>query len=118
MRARRAVAAAFALIALSVVPAHAYEFWLRAQSIGQLYQLRQYRLVGPDLFLGRRRYTQTIALRITDIGSFSAERRRARLPDRGLRVSFQSYLRVDHDFGSYTTGRNISSPRIAARIGT
>ncbi|MBX3157496.1 MAG: hypothetical protein KF773_16095 [Deltaproteobacteria bacterium] len=86
-------------------PAHAYEFWLRGQTIGQSYQLRNYRLVGPDLFLGRRRYTQTLALRIWDIGDLSANRRRARMPDRGARVSWHSYLRIDHDFGDYASGR-------------
>ncbi len=94
-----------ATILLAASPAHAYEFWLRAQSIGQAYQLRDYRLVGPDLFLGRRRFTETLALRITDIGDFSHDRRLAHMPDRGLRISWQSYIRVDHDFGSYTSGQ-------------
>jgi len=93
------------VLAIAAPDAHAYEFWLRANTIGQAYQLRQYRLVGPDLFLGRRRYTQTLALRITDIGGLSASRRTARLPDRGLTISWQSYLRVDHDFGNFTSGR-------------
>src|SRR4051812_17853643 len=90
---------------LAATPAHAYEFWLRTQSIGQAYQLRDYRLVGPDLFLGRRRFTQTLALRIWDIGDLAAARRTAHLPERGVRVTFQSYLRIDHDFGDYTMGR-------------
>ena len=85
--------------------AHAYEFWLRARTIGQAYQLREYRLFGPDLFLGRHLITQTLALRIDDIGDLSAARRRARLPDNGLRISWQSYLRVDHDFGDWSSGQ-------------
>lgn len=93
------------LLAVSSVPADAYEFWLRARTYGQAYQLREYRLVGPDLFLGRRRYTQTLALRIWDIGNFAADRRRARLPDTGVRITWQSYLRIDHDFGTYITQR-------------
>ena len=109
---RRAVVVAIALGAISATPAHAYEFWLRTQSIGQLYQLRQYRLVGPDLFQGRRMYTQTLALRIDDIGDFGRQPRESRLPDRGLRISWQSYLRVDHDFGTYTTGRIALSPTV------
>jgi hypothetical protein len=100
----RACLAAVVLAAVAA-PAHAYEFWLRVQAIGQAYQLRQYRLIGPDLFLGRRRYTQTLALRIWDVGDLAAARREAHLPDRGLRISWQSYLRVDHDFGDYTGGR-------------
>jgi len=101
---RRACIAAIVL-AVSSVPADAYEFWLRARTFGQAYQLREYRLVGPDLFLGRRRFTQTLALRIWDIGNFAADRRRARLPDNGLRITWQSYLRIDHDFGVFTSGR-------------
>jgi hypothetical protein len=100
------------VLAVSATPAHAYEFWLRAHTIGQAYQLRDYRLVGPDLFQGRRRYTQTLALRIWDVGDLAAARRRARLPERGLRISWQSYLRVDHDFGSYTAGRIRLTPAL------
>lgn len=110
---RRALVAAIAVaiaLAGNAKPAHAYEFWLRTQSIGQVYQLRQYKLVGPDLFLGRRIYTQTLALRIDDIGDLSFSRRESRLPDRGLRISWQSYLRVDHDFGTYSNGRIRLSP--------
>ncbi len=110
MRAVVTVAIAVAIAAPS--SAHAYEFWVRAHAIGQAYQLRQYRLVGPDLFLGRRRFTQTLALRITDIGGLSAERRVRRVRDVGLRVSWHSYLRVDHDFGTFTSGRVRLSPTI------
>jgi hypothetical protein len=104
VRMLRACVAAV-ILAFGAAPAHAYEFWLRAQTIGQAYQLRDYRLIGPDLFLGRRRYTQTLALRIWDIGDFAAARRQAHLPERGLRVTWQSDLRIDHDFGDYTSGR-------------
>jgi hypothetical protein len=100
----RALAAAVVL-ASAIPAAHAYEFWLRAESIGQAYQLRAYRLVGADLFLGRRRVTQTLALRIDDVGDLAAARHRAHLPERGLRISLQGYLRIDHDFGDYSTGR-------------
>lgn len=107
----RVCVAAVVLAALAA-PAHAYEFWLRAQTIGQAYQLRDYKLVGPDLFHGRRRYTQTLALRIWDVGDYAAARRRARLPATGLAISWQSYLRVDHDFGTYSAGRIRLSPAV------
>jgi hypothetical protein len=94
-----------AVLVVTAQPAHAYEFWLRTRAIGQAYQLRDYRLVGPDLFHGRRRVTQFIALRLFDIGDLGAARRLARLPDRGPRISWQSHLRIDHDFGDYTMGR-------------
>ncbi len=94
------------LLLLSIpARADAYEFWLRSQTIGQAFQLREYALVGPDLILGRRRYTETLALRIWDIGDLAKQRRISRLPERGLRISWQSYLRVDHDFGSFANGR-------------
>jgi hypothetical protein len=116
MRRVRVVAAvAFAALAAAPAPAHAYEFWLRAQSIGQAYQLQGYSLVGPDVLLSRHRFTQTLALRITDIGDFSHDRLVSHLPDRGLRVSFQSYLRIDHDFGEWTAGQvRIADQRVDA----
>jgi hypothetical protein len=104
-----------AAIGAAAAPAHAYEFWLRAQAIGQSYQLRDYRLIGPDVFLGRLRFTQTLALRIWDVGDLSAARRRAHLPDRGLRISWQSYLRIDHDFGDYTSGRETLALSVPVR---
>lgn len=100
------------VLAANATPAHAYEFWLRAQTIGQTYQLRDYKLVGPDVLYGRRRYTQTLALRIWDVGDFEAARRRARLTPTGLRISWQSYLRVDHDFGQYSAGSIRLSPTV------
>jgi len=102
MLRRACVVAAMLSVA---APAHAYEFWLRARTIGQAYQLREYHLVGPDLFLGRRRVTQLLALRIFDVGDLQASRRRARLFDHGPRITWQSYLRIDHDYGDYTSGR-------------
>jgi hypothetical protein len=106
MLRRACVGCAFvaALLAFATT-AHAYEFWLRARTVGQAYQLREYRLVGPDLFVGRHRITQLLALRIYDIGDLAAARRRSRLPEGGLRMTWQSYLRIDHDFGDYTSGR-------------
>ncbi len=94
-----------AAMLLGAAPAHAYEFWLRARSYGQAYQLRQYRLVGPDLFLGRRRFTQMLSLKLYDIGDLEASRRQSRLPAGGPRITWQSELRIDHDFGDYSSGR-------------
>jgi hypothetical protein len=78
---------------------------LRTDTVGQAYQLRQYRLVGGDLLLGRRRITQTLALRIDDVGNLAAARHRAHLPERGPRISLQTYIRIDHDFGTYSSRR-------------
>ena len=102
MLRRACVIAAMLTVA---TPAHAYEFWLRARTYGQAYQLRDYRLVGPDLFLGRRRVTQMLILRLYDIGDLEAKRRLSRLPPGGPRITWQSYLRIDHDFGDFSSGR-------------
>jgi len=103
----RLVAALGLALLLAAPDAHAYEFWLHAQTIGQAYDVPQYTLAGPYLLLGRRRITQTLALRIDDVGDLAAERRKSRLPERGLRISLQMYLRVDHDFGDFTSGQMI-----------
>nr|HEX4313187.1 hypothetical protein [Kofleriaceae bacterium] len=103
-------------IAASASPAHAYEFWLRADEVGQAYQLRDYQLVGPDVYLGRRRSTTSLALRITDIGDLSLGRRVSHLPDHGLKISWLSYLRIDHDFGDYTSGNIRSGMTISSAI--
>lgn len=107
------------LVIALLVPsrAEAYEFWLRSHTIGQAFQLREYALVGPDVILGRRRYTDTLALRIWDIGDLAKQRRIARLPERGLRISWQSYLRVDHDFGTWANSRIVTDrPRDALDV--
>jgi hypothetical protein len=101
---RRLVALALVLAARD---AGAYEFWLHTETIGQAYDVPQYTLAGPYLLLARRRITQTLALRIDDVGDLAAARRKSRLPERGLRVSLQMYLRVDHDFGDFTSGQMI-----------
>jgi hypothetical protein len=97
-------------LAAGAAPADAYEFWLRTQTTGQAYHVRDDRLVGPSVRFGRRRFTQSLALRIWDVGDLAAARRSAHLPERGPRISWQSYLRIDHDFGDYTSGR-ITLPR-------
>lgn len=101
---RLAIAAAIA-VGAAARPAAGYEFAVRARSIGQLYELRSFRLVGPDVVLGRRRFVQTLGLDVWDIGGLDAERRRRGERRRGPTVAFTGYLRLDHDFGDWTLGR-------------
>jgi hypothetical protein len=115
MSGLRAVAvAALATLAIAPRAAHAYGFSLHTRIIAQAYDLRSFRLSGPDLWLGRRRYTQTLALDLIDLGDFAAERRKQHKHD-GLTISFSSYLRVDHDFGDWTQGSVLSGTGAAAR---
>ena len=97
---------AFAIAAVigAAAPAHAYEFAMRARVIGQAYELRSFRLIGSERVFGRRRFVQTLALDIWDIGDRARERRRRGLAPRGPTVSFTGYLRLDHDFGDWTLG--------------
>ena len=84
------------VLAVSATPAHAYEFWLRAQTIAQAYQLRAYPPSAPELFHGPRPYTPTLAARIWDGSAPAAAPPRARLPARGPRASAQGSLPGDH----------------------
>jgi hypothetical protein len=101
---RLAIATAI-VVGAAARPAAGYEFAVRARSIGQLYELRSFRLVGPDVVLGRRRFVQTLGLDVWDIGGLDAERRRRGERRRGPTVAFTGYLRLDHDFGDWTLGR-------------
>ena len=104
---RRTLFAALAVAALAPRPARAYEFEIRTRTYGQAEELRSIRFVGGSLLLSSRTFTQTLALSIWDIGRPS---RIWRLYDptpdnlRGPRISFQTYLRLDHDFGDWVTG--------------
>lgn len=87
-------------------PAYAYEFWTRARTSGEAYELRGFRLLGDELTISRRRFTQSLALVIHDIGDLERQRRRnGRAAHRGPVVSWHSYLRLEHDFGTFITGR-------------
>lgn len=86
-------------------PAHAYEFDVRARTIGQGYQLRTFRLLSDDLLLQRSRFTQTLSLSIWDIlGRQPRLQLHDSRPPGGPKVYFTTYMRVDHDFGEYTSG--------------
>ncbi len=105
-----ALAAAALAAACPTRPAHAYEFWTRARSTGEAYELRGFRLLGDELSITRRRFTQSVALVIHDLGDLERKRRRnGKLPGRGPVISWHSYLRLDHDFGTFVTGRLQSS---------
>jgi len=106
-RRRRTVLAALAVAALAPRLARAYEFEIRTRTYGQAEELRSIRFVGGSLLLTSRTFTQTLALSIWDIGRPSRIwRLYDSTPDRvgGPRISLQTYLRLDHDFGDWVTG--------------
>lgn len=103
--------AAHAAVLTASAPAAAYEFWTRARSTGEAYELRGFRLIGHELSIPRRRFTQSLSLVLHDLGDFERERRRRGLPaGRGLVISWRSTLRFEHDFGTFVTGRLEVSP--------
>ncbi len=95
-----------ALAVAAPTRAHAYEYEVITRTVGQVYQLPSMRLVGADLWLARRRFTQTLTLSMWDVGDLRRKRRRAHpgLPDDGPVVWFTGHLRLDHDFGPWTAG--------------
>jgi hypothetical protein len=118
-RRRRAVAIIAAACALSLAApaARAYEFEIRSLTLGQGYQLRALRPLAGELSLARRRFTQTLTLEIWDIGR--GRLRRALhdgRPPRGADVYVSALVRVDHDFGEYTTGAVAIDARLVDAI--
>jgi hypothetical protein len=106
-----------ALPGRDVQHACAYEFEIRARTIGQGYSLRSLRLLGPSVLLPRRRFTQVLALNIFDIGELRGPRLGRALYDRpypssGPHVYFSSYLHIDHDFGDWGEGRLVVDNRV------
>ncbi|MCE9579626.1 MAG: hypothetical protein K8W52_41280 [Deltaproteobacteria bacterium] len=102
-RAAAVVAVAAAWVSWPRSPAHAYGFSIHSRILTQAYELRGFRLSGPDVWLARRRYTQTLSLDLVDLGDL-ARKRAIRHTGRGATISFSSYLRLDHDFGDWTGG--------------
>ncbi len=102
----RRLCLAVGLIALlAPTRSHAYEFEVRARTIGQGYQLRSFRILTDNLLLRRSRFTQTLSLNIWDImGAQKGMRLYDPRPPSGPKVYFTTYMRVDHDFGDWTAG--------------
>lgn len=92
--------------------ARAYDFEVRAQTIGQGYSLRSFRLLSNDLLLGRRRFTQILMLNLWNLGEPRGYRKLYdTTPRNGPRYYFTSYLRIEHDFGAWTGGSIINNGR-------
>ena len=101
----RAVALTACLV-VGAAPARAYEFQVRARTLGQGYQLPTLHLLGGELWLARRRFTQSLSLTVWDLGDLRRKRLRAErgLPDDGPVIWLSTHLRLDHDLGAWTMG--------------
>ena len=105
MRTRRIALGVAALTALaSAHDAAAYEFSARAYALGQAYQLRSFGSYGRVGLLSRQRFTQSLDLSIWDIPGWQQRRLRHGDSAGGVRISFVSSVRIDHDFGTYSAG--------------
>ncbi len=110
-----AVAVAAVVVTGASGGAHAYEYELRARTIAQGYQLRAFRLGRADVWLSRRRFTQTLALEIWDVGDLTRRRRARGGRAAGPRIYISTYVRLEHDFGDWTMG-TLTDPRFAEPI--
>ncbi len=115
-RAWTLLAVALGLL-VSSRPAMAYEFEVRSQTQAQGNTLHALRLTGPSLRLIRRRVTQSLQLHLWDLGgkrsglsAFDGEE-----PD-GPEYFFSSYLRLNHDFGSFANEPILLDGRIQDAI--
>ncbi len=95
---------ALVLLVATTAPAQAYEFEIRAFTIGQGYQLRLFRPTRDDDLLNRRRFTQTLTLNVWNIGREPKRLRYDTVLDKGPSFYVSSYIRIDHDFGDYSSG--------------
>ncbi len=106
--ARRALGGLVVLAGLVALPtarpADAYEFRIHARSIGQGYELGSLRFTGPNLLFERRRFTTTLTLDIWDLGGQTRGLTLHQPDPDGPRVYVSTYLRLDHDFGTWTQG--------------
>jgi hypothetical protein len=113
VRLTLALSLAVAVLAARPTPAPAYEFEVLARTLGQGYALRSLRFSGPDLVLTGRRFTQTVNLSIWDLGGRLRDRRLHDIDRKGgPNLSFTGYLRIDHDFGAWSTGSLVLGNRI------
>ncbi len=114
---RGVASAAVVLVAVaslcSARSSDAYEFEVRARAIGQGSELRSIRLLGPDALLTRRRFTQTLELDIWDLaGRLARGTLREVPPPRAPHYFLSTYMRIDHDFGAWTTGELVVGSRL------
>ncbi|MBI4509286.1 MAG: hypothetical protein HY698_06595 [Deltaproteobacteria bacterium] len=90
------------MLTLAWPSAWAYDFEVESTTVGQGYQLRWFRR-GQDVFLNRRRLSQSLRLHVWNIlepsGEPADDRREA-----PFELYFTSSMRLDHDFGEVTQG--------------
>ena len=101
-RAAVAVAGAYFALAAFASPARAYDFEVRALSVGQGYQLRLFRPLTGDVLANRRRFTQTLTLDIWNIGKAPRYALYDARLEPGANYFVSAFVRIDHDFGEYT----------------
>lgn len=89
---------AVAAIITSTEPAHAYETEVEASIAAQSYVLAS---PWGEPVLRRRRFTETLGLSVWNI--------QGQVDPRGPRLSFQSRLRLDADFGQSSAERSLGS---------
>ncbi|MCP4444677.1 MAG: hypothetical protein GY811_04930 [Myxococcales bacterium] len=101
------------LLLLSARTSQAYEFEVKAQTVGQGATLRTLGLGANSSVLRRRRLTQSLQLSIWDLaGTRDAFARWQPQGPKGPRYYFASYLRLDHEQGSWASGQLLLDGRL------
>ena len=112
-RAHRLASLGILAIALTISrPAAGYEFEVIARTIGEAQARRTLRLSAIDPILSARVFTQTLSLNIWDIGRIRDHRLRKQKLYRGPSIYLTSYLRIQHDFGAWSTGSLVDGNRV------
>src|SRR5258708_12363581 len=94
------------LVAAAAGPAHAYDFTIDVQTIGQGYQVRRYAPSGGNDLLTRRRLTQYLNLNVTDI----APENWRRDGDDPNKLTVEVPLRFDRNFAAHLLLRPAATP--------
>jgi hypothetical protein len=96
------------LVLLGSLPgaiAHAYDFQVSTEAVGQGYQVRWFRFSERDRLLNRRRFTETVGL---DVWNILEPEFDPGYPERPriapIDLYFTASFRLDTDFGEYTDG--------------
>jgi hypothetical protein len=119
LRYCRALALSAMALGLVAIPESAlgYEFEVRSRVHGQANTLHALRLTGPNVRMVRRRMTESLQLELWDL---RGQRQGLSLFDphtpSGPQIFFSSYLRLDHDFGSFSNEQLLIDGRIRDAI--
>lgn len=104
-------------LAVFTKPASAYEFEMSAQTAAQGNTLHALRLNGSNVRLTRRRISQSLQLHLWDLSGKKSDLSRFSIDEpSGPSFFLSSFLRLHHDFGSFSNEQLLLDGRIEDAI--